>query len=70
MKIFEIFAFGCICFVCGLVADAYVVEKQIDKTGVIQLDVKTYTCKESKALDNSFSLSSACCFVIFPTDNK
>ena len=35
-------------FVCGLVADAYVVEKQIDKTGVIQLDVKTYTCQEYK----------------------
>ena len=35
-------------FVCGLVADAYVVEKQIDKTGVIQLDTKTYACKEYK----------------------
>ena len=35
-------------FVCGLVADAYVVEKQIDKTGVIQLDVKTYNCQEYK----------------------
>ena len=48
MKIFEIFAFGCICFVCGLVADAYVVEKQIDKTGVIQLDSKIYACQEYK----------------------
>ena len=35
-------------FVCGLVFDAYVVEKQIDKTGVIQLDVKTYNCQEYK----------------------
>ena len=35
-------------FVCGLVADAYVVEKQIDKTGVIQLDTKTYSCQEYK----------------------
>ena len=35
-------------FVCGLVADAYVVEKQIDKTGVIQLDSKIYACKEYK----------------------
>ena len=35
-------------FVCGLVADAYVVEKQIDKTGVIQLDAKTYSCQEYK----------------------
>ena len=48
MKIFEIFAFGCLCFVCGAVAAVYFVEKQIDKTGVIQLDVKTYTCKEYK----------------------
>ena len=48
MKIFEIFAFGCLCFVCGVVADAYVVEKQIDKTGVIQLDANIYTCKEYK----------------------
>ena len=48
MKIFEIFAFGCICFVCGAVADVYFVEKQIDKTGVIQLDVKTYACHEYK----------------------
>ena len=32
-------------FVCGLVAEAYVVEKQIDKTGVLQLDNKTYTCQ-------------------------
>ena len=35
-------------FVCGLVADAYVVEKQIDKTGVVQLDAKTYSCQEYK----------------------
>ena len=35
-------------FVCGLVFDAYVVEKQIDKTGVIQLDANIYTCKEYK----------------------
>ena len=35
-------------FVCGLVFDAYVVEKQIDKTGVLQLDVKTYSCQEYK----------------------
>lgn len=35
-------------FVCGLVADAYVVEKQIDKTGIVQLDTKTYTCQEHK----------------------
>ena len=48
MKIFEIFAFGCICFVCGAVADVYFVEKQIDKTGGIQLDTKTYTCQEYK----------------------
>ena len=48
MKIFEIFAFGCLCFVCGLVFDAYVVEKQIDKTGVIQLDSKIYACQEYK----------------------
>ena len=48
MKIFEIFAFGCLCFVCGAVADAYFVEKQIDKTGVIQLDAKTYSCQEYK----------------------
>ena len=48
MKIFEIFAFGCLCFVCGAVADVYFVEKQIDKTGVIQLDAKTYSCQEYK----------------------
>ena len=48
MKIFEIFVFGCICFVCGAVADVYFVEKQIYKTGVIQLDTKTYTCQEYK----------------------
>ena len=35
-------------FVCGLVFDAYVVEKQIDKTGVIQLDSKSYACQEYK----------------------
>ena len=35
-------------FVCGAVFDAYFVEKQIDKTGVIQLDAKTYTCQEYK----------------------
>ena len=32
-------------FVCGLVFDAYVVEKQIDETGVVELDSKTYTCQ-------------------------
>ena len=35
-----------------------------------QLEYMGLQAQYNKALDNSFSLSSACCFVIFPTDNK
>lgn len=41
-----VFCVMCICL--GFVLASLYFEYEVDKTGVLQLDVKTYTCREYK----------------------